>query len=120
LVFEKEQWTRNLEKEGAAITTIKQDGSGHIWAATNANGLWEFDGTQWKSHLRDEGTVNFLEVTANGRVFVSSQSVRSLRVWTGKAWDAILDAPGMFRGVIEGPGGKLWAGNTISGLYVQP
>jgi ligand-binding sensor domain-containing protein len=120
MVFEKGQWTRNLEREGAAVTTIKQDGDGHIWAATNANGLWQFDGAQWKSHLRGEGTINFLEVSANGRVFVSSQSVRSLRAWTGKAWDAVLEAPGMFRAVIDGPGGKLWAGNTISGLYVQP
>jgi ligand-binding sensor domain-containing protein len=120
LVFEGGTWKRHLDKEEAAITAIKQDGKGHLWAATNASGLWQYDGAQWTNHLRAEGTINFLEVPADGRVYVSSQSAPALRFWTGKAWETVLEAPGMFRTVINGPGGKLWAGNTISGLYVQP
>lgn len=120
MVFKDGKWKRHLTKEEAAITTIRQDAKGHLWAATNANGLWQYDGAKWKNHLRDEGTINFLEVPADGRVYISSQSAPALRVWTGKAWDTVLDAPGMFRAVIAGPQGKLWAGNTLSGLYVQP
>jgi len=120
MVFEDGTWDRHLRKEEAAITTIRQDRKGHIWAATNANGLWEFDGTKWKNHLRDEGTINFLEVPADGRVYISSQSTPALRAWTGRAWDTLLDIPGQFRAVIQAPKGKLWAGNTITGLYVQP
>ena len=120
MAFEDGKWKRHLGKEEVAFTTIKQDGKGHIWAATNANGLWEFDGAKWKKHLREEGTINFLEVPADGHVYVSSQSAPALRTWTGKAWKTILDAPGQFRAVIHAPRGKLWAGNTIAGLYVQP
>lgn len=120
MVFEDGTWKRHLAKEEAAITTIKQDAKGHLWAATNANGLWQFDGAKWKNHLRSEGTINFLEVPKDGRVYISSQSVPALRVWTGKAWETVLDIPGMFRAVLQGPDGRLWAGNTINGIYVQP
>ncbi len=119
-VLEKGDWTSHLKKEKAAITSIKQDGKGHIWAATNANGLWQYDGAKWKNHLRQEGTINVLEVPANGRVYVSSQSVPVLRVWTGKVWDKVLDVPGALRAVITGPGGKLWAGNTLNGIDLKP
>ncbi|MDP6355384.1 MAG: two-component regulator propeller domain-containing protein [Planctomycetota bacterium] len=113
------KWKRHLPREESAITTIKQDSKGHLWAATNANGLWQYDGGKWKNHLRDEGTINFLE-SAGGSVYISSQSAPPLRAWDGKKWQTILDIPGQFRAVVLGPGGKLWAGNTITGLYVQP
>ena len=109
-----------MEKEDAAVTTIREDARGHIWAATNANGLWQFDGDNWTNHLREEGTINVLEVPEDGRVYVSSQSVCELRVWTGEEWRTLLEAPAMFRAVINGPGGEIWAGNTLTGLYVQP
>lgn len=120
MVLEDGEWKRHLPQEKAAITIIRQDAKGHLWAATNASGFWEYDGDQWKNHLRDEGTINFLEVPADGRVYFSSQSAPALRVWTGKKWDTVLDAASPFRAVIQGPRGKLWAGNTINGLYVQP
>ncbi|MDA1141682.1 MAG: hypothetical protein O3B01_24225 [Planctomycetota bacterium] len=113
------EWKRHLPREEAAITTIKEDNKGHLWAATNANGLWQYDGAEWKNHLKDEGTINFLE-SAGGNIYVSSQTVPALRMWDGKKWQTILDIPGQFRAVVLGPGGKLWAGNTITGLYVQP
>ena len=113
------KWKRHLSREEAAITTIKQDSKGHLWAATNANGLWQYDGAKWKNHLRDEGTINFLE-SVGGNIYISSQSAPALRTWTGKKWQTILDIPGQFRAVVKGPAGKLWAGNTITGLYVQP
>ena len=119
MVLEDGEWKRHLPREEAAITTIKEDSKGHIWAATNANGLWQYDGAKWKNHLKDEGTINFLE-SAGGNIYISSQSVPALRTWDGKKWQTILDIPGQFRAVVLGPGGKLWAGNTITGLYVQP
>jgi ligand-binding sensor domain-containing protein len=118
--LEGETWTHELEEEDAAVTTIKEDGRGHIWAATNANGLWEYDGERWTNHLREEGTINVLQVPSDGRVYVSSQSVCSLRVWTGEKWETLVEAPSVFRAVTVGPAGKLWAGNTLTGLYVQP
>jgi len=118
-VFDGKGWKRVLGKEDATITTIREDGNGHIWAATNANGVWQFDGAEWHNHLREEGSINVLEAPGDGCVYVSSQSVCDLRVWTGKKWQTLLKAPTMFRGVIIGPGDKLWAGNTVTGLYVQ-
>jgi len=117
--YDGEKWERVLKKEDATITTIREDGNGHIWAATNAHGLWEFDGTQWHNHLRKEGSINVLEAPGDGRIYVSSQSVCDLRVWTGKEWRTLLEAPAMFRDVVVGPGDRLWAGNTVTGLYVQ-
>jgi len=119
-VLEGVKWTSHLAGEEAAITAIVQDGDGHLWAATNANGLWEYDGTEWHNHLRDAGSINVLECAADGRVYVSSQSVAALRVWDGQAWTDLVTAPGGFRTVVIGPDNKLWAGHTLSGIYVQP
>ena len=120
MLYKAAKWENILEDEDAAITTIKEDGNGHIWAATNANGVWEYDGNEWKNHLREEGIINVLEVPADGRVYVSSQSVCPLRVWTGDTWQTLVTAPTMFRSIAIGPNGKLWAGNTLDALYVQP
>jgi ligand-binding sensor domain-containing protein len=119
MVLEGGKWRGELGQEKAVITAIVEDAEGHIWAATNANGLWQFDGERWTNHLREEGTINVLQAAA-GRVFISSQSNPALRVWTGEEWKALVDSPAMFRSVIEGPDGKLWAGNTLMGLYIEP
>jgi len=120
MVLEAGRWQPHLAKEKSAVTTLVQDGEGHLWAATNANGLWQYDGTAWKQHLAKEGTINVLERTADGRIYISSQSVPALRVWSGKTWVTLLDVPGCFRTVILGVDRKLWAGNTVTGLYIQP
>ena len=36
-----------------------------------------------------------------------------------KAWTDLVAEPGGFRTVLLGPGNKLWAGHTLSGVYVQ-
>ena len=61
-----------------------------------------------------------VEESVGGNIYISSQSAPALRTWTGKKWQTILDIPGQFRAVVKGPAGKLWAGNTITGLYLQP
>jgi hypothetical protein len=72
------------------------------------------------NHLNEEGTINMLETTPDGKLYVSSQSECSLRQWTGTAWDKILDVPTMFITVQLDAKGKLWAGNILDGVYVQP
>jgi ligand-binding sensor domain-containing protein len=119
-LLENGEWKTVLKQEPAAITAIVQDGDGHIWAATNANGVWQYDGEKWHNHLREVGIINVLERTADGRVHASGQSVAALRVWDGKAWTDLVAQPGGFRTVLLGPGNKLWAGHTLSGVYVQP
>jgi len=119
LLLDAGKWHPHLSKERSAITTLVEDGKGHLWAATSANGLWQYDGAQWKQHLAREGTINVLERAADGRVYISSQSVPALRVWSGKSWITLLDVPGSFRTVILGPEKKLWAGHTVTGLYIQ-
>ncbi len=118
--YDGQAWQAMLEKEEAPITTLKQDGAGHLWAATNANGLWQYDGTKWTNHLRADGSINLLEVPADGRVYLSCQTVGDLRLWTGTAWATVVPAPAMFRALAAGPDGKLWAGHTLTGLYRQP
>jgi ligand-binding sensor domain-containing protein len=120
MVLEGGKWTRHMAGETAVFTAIEEDGNGHIWAATNANGLWQFNGERWINHLRDEGVINVLQAPGDGNVYISSQSNPALRVWTGAAWKTVADAPTMFRTVMLGPDGKLWAGNTLDGLYRQP
>ncbi|MBS3762027.1 MAG: hypothetical protein KGZ25_01865 [Planctomycetes bacterium] len=117
--YDGEKWEPLLKKEDSTITTIREDGKGHIWAATNANGLWQFDGSQWQNYLHKEGSINILKVPRDGKVYISSQSVCDLRVWTGKQWSTVLEAPTMFRDIVIGPNKKVWAGNTVTGLYVQ-
>jgi hypothetical protein len=46
--------------------------------------------------------------------------VCSLRRWSGKAWETVLDVPTMFIGVATDAKGKLWAGNILDGVYVEP
>jgi ligand-binding sensor domain-containing protein len=118
-VLDNGKWRGDLSQEGAVITGIVEDGEGHIWAATNASGLWQFNGEAWTNHLGREGTINSLQV-AGGHVYVSSQSVPALRRWTGKQWEILVESPAMFRSVIEGPDGKVWAGNTLMGVYIEP
>lgn len=120
MVLEGGSWKTHLAQEKATITAIAQDGEGTLWVATNANGIWRYDGKEWTNHLREEGSINMLERAADGRVYISSQSVPALRVWDGKAWATLLDIPGSFRTVVAGPGDKIWAGHTLTGLYIQP
>jgi len=120
LMHEGDTWTRTLQQEDGAVTAIRKDGKGNVWAATNDRGLWQYDGTKWINHLKEEGTINMLEVATGGRVLVSSQSVCSLRQWNGKGWDVLVDVPTMFLTTVYDSNGKVWAGNILDGLYIEP
>lgn len=120
MILENGEWKRMLTDEDAVITAVRQDGKGHIWVATNAHGVWQYDGANWINHLNEEGTINMLETSADGKVFVSSQTECSLRQWNGTGWDKVVDVPTMFITVRADAKGKLWAGNILDGVYVQP
>jgi ligand-binding sensor domain-containing protein len=120
MYLENGEWKRMMTDIGSVVTAVRQDGKGHMWLATNSNGVWQYDGANWVNHLNEEGTINMLETTPDGKLYVSSQSECSLRQWTGTAWDKILDVPTMFITVQLDAKGKLWAGNILDGVYVQP
>lgn len=121
MVLEKGEWKRMLENEKAVIFGVRADGKGGVWVATNAHGLWQYDGAKWTNHLEDEGPVNLLETTSDGKVWISTQTAGGLRFWDGKAWQSSgIDTPLPFRCLLEARDHHLWAGNVLDGVYHQP
>jgi ligand-binding sensor domain-containing protein len=118
-VREANGWTAHLTKEDSYIFSIRQDKTGKIWVATNAHGLWRYDGEKWVNDLRDEGGINMLAATSDGRVWVSSQTTGGLRYWDGKAWQVSLGTTLPIRCLLETKDGKLLAGGVLDGLYIK-
>ena len=87
--------------------------------ATSQSGLWCFDGKRWVSHLRDEGGINLLETTSDGRVWISSQAAGGLRYWQAGAWHVSLPGPLPIRCLLETRDKQLWAGGVLSGVYIK-
>jgi ligand-binding sensor domain-containing protein len=105
-------------KQKDAVLNIVQDAKSHIWVATSATGLWRFDGVKWTNHLQEEGSINTLAVTSDGRVWICSQIRGGLRYWDGEAWQVSLDSPLPIRCVIETGGGDIWAGGVLDGVHI--
>lgn len=103
----------------SAILSMAEDGAGNIWLATSANGLWyrPLAGGPWKQELADQGAVNTMAATRDGRIWISGQNLPGLRYWNGKAWVVSLDSPLPIRVLVEAADGSLWAGGTLDGLY---
>ncbi len=114
-----DDWTRHLPKEKSAIFAIREGAKGVIWVATSANGLWRHEDGKWINDLADEGGINLLERTNDGRVWISSQMVGGLRYWDGKKWVVSLDSPLPIRCLIETKKGKILAGGVLDGLYIK-
>jgi ligand-binding sensor domain-containing protein len=119
-VWEQGSWTRHLPKEKSVILSIREDSKGQIWVATNANGLWRFAEEKWTNDLAAEGSINLLETTSDGRVWISSQSVGGLRYWDGTKWQVSLDRPLPMRCLLETKTKQLWAGGILDGVYRKP
>lgn len=121
-VWDGTVWKRELPKEKkSAILAIAEDAKGGLWAATSASGLWRRPSgrTEWENDLADEGGISLLAATADGRVWVSSQTTGGLRFWNGTAWSVSLDSPLPIRSLVETADGALWAGGVLDGLYVR-
>ena len=120
-VWDGTEWRRELPKEKkSAILMIVEDSGGSLWAATTASGLWHrpVAGTEWVNDLAEEGGLCLLTITADGRIWVSSQAKGGLRYWNGTAWVVSLESPLPIRALVETADGTLWAGSVLDGLYV--
>jgi ligand-binding sensor domain-containing protein len=124
MAWDGESWTRHLPEEDAAILAITSDAKGNIWVATSAHGLWRkpFNAPEWRNDLREEGAINLLAATGEGRIWVSSQMQGGLRYWDAEAeaWKVGLASPLPIRTVLRAADGSIWAGGVLDGLHVLP
>ena len=81
------------------------------------NGMW----TDIKKAIveKDEGPINMIQTTSDGRVWISSQMNGGLRYWDGAAWKVSLDSPLPIRCLLEAKGGQVLAGGVLDGLHVK-
>ncbi|MBS3764061.1 MAG: hypothetical protein KGZ25_12250 [Planctomycetes bacterium] len=117
-VYKDGEWATHLADKETYVFDIKEDAQGHIWVATNSSGLWEYDGKKWGNHLREEGQINMLATTSDGRVWISTQMKGGLRYWDGKKWHFALDNRLPFRCLMETENGDIWAGSVLGGVFV--
>ena len=118
-VYDAGKWTAHLLKEKSAIFAIREDGKGNIWVATSANGLWRREGDKWMNDLKEEGGINMMDCTSDGRIWISSGDVGGLRYWDGAKWVVALDIPLPIRCILETRDKKLWAGGVLDGVYIR-
>ncbi len=123
-VFDGKEWTQHLTKElggkqGLQVFTMLEDKAGTIWVATNARGLFRYDGTKWTNDLADEGGINMIETTSDGRVWISSQMTGGLRFWDGKKWTVSLESPNTMRCLLETKDKAIWAGGILDGIHIK-
>jgi len=119
MVLEKGQWRRHLAEEKSYVLHIRDDAAGNVWVATSAHGLFRYDGERWVNDLREEGSINMLETTPDGKVWISTQGQGGLRCWDGKSWQVSLDSVLPIRCLVRGPDGALWAGGVLDGVHVR-
>ena len=117
-VFQKGEWSRHLRDQRVYVYTIAETPDGEMWVATDQAGLWRRNGGEWVNDLHEEGGVNMLSVTSDGRVWVSTQAKGGLRYWNGDEWVTALRGPLPIRDLLETEDGRLFAGGVLSGLYV--
>lgn len=118
-VLERGSWTDYLGKEKSAILSFTESADGAIWAATSDSGVWVHEGAGWRHDLADEGTINILEGTPDGRVWVSSGSQGGLRYWDGDAWQVSLDSPFPVRALLRLGDGAMMAGGVFDGIHLK-
>lgn len=120
-VWDGTAWKRELPKEKkSAVLAIIEDSAGGMWVSTSGSGLWRRPAgkTEWTNDLMDEGGISFMAMTADGRIWISSQSAGGLRYWDGAKWVASIESPLPISMMVETPEGSLWAGSVLDGLYV--
>ena len=117
-VLEDGRWKTHIPNEDSSVFSLVEDANGGIWVATSAHGLWYYDNDEWKNLLRDEGGVNMLAATSDGKVWISTQTRGGLRTWDGKEWTVSLDSFLPIRCLIETQSGEIWAGGILDGLHI--
>jgi ligand-binding sensor domain-containing protein len=113
-------WRKELPKiRESAVLGMAEDAQAVLWVATSANGIWRrpLSKPEWTQDLADEGAINLLVATADGRVWISGQSTGGLRYWNGADWTVSLDSPLPIRALVEANDGALWAGGVLDGVY---
>jgi ligand-binding sensor domain-containing protein len=118
-VYENSLWSYHLTDKEMYAFAIREGTDGTIWVATDQAGLWRYDGDQWTGEMQDEGAVNLLEVTSDGRVWISTQSTGGLRYFDGKTWKTSLPGPLPIRCLIRTRDGQLMAGGVLDGVHVS-
>ncbi|MBI2194491.1 MAG: hypothetical protein HYU36_21140 [Planctomycetes bacterium] len=119
VVYDGKNWTRHLPKEKSFIFHVVEDARGTVWVATNQNGLWRQEGDKWVNDLKEEGGVNLLAATSDGRVWISTQTTGGLRYWDGRAWQVSLESPLPIRCLTEDRAHGLWAGGVLDGVHAR-
>ncbi|NQT91825.1 MAG: hypothetical protein HQ559_03620 [Lentisphaerae bacterium] len=113
-------WHKELPKiKRSAVLSIVEDAKATLWVATSASGLWRrpLIKAEWTQDLADEGAINLLVATSDGRVWISGQTTGGLRYWSGTEWILSLDSPLPIRTLVEAKDGTLWAGGVLDGVY---
>jgi hypothetical protein len=62
--------------------------------------------------------VNLLEVTDDGRVWISTQATGGLQYFDGKSWQTSLRGPLPIRCLLKASNGQILAGGVLDGLHV--
>jgi ligand-binding sensor domain-containing protein len=112
------QWKRELAREKSAILDVDVDSRGVLWVATADHGLWRRTREGWVNDLRDEGGINLLEPTSDGRVWISNQARGGLRYWDGQRWHTALPGPLPMRCILEARDGGIWVGGVLDGVHI--
>mgnify|MGYP006280105195 CR=1 FL=1 len=110
---------RHLPHEDTVPLAIDGSGEDMVWVATNDRGLFQKVGKEWQHHFAEEGAINLLEVTSDGRVWVSSQKTGGLKYWSGEEWKTALPGPFPIRTVTVTEDGAVWAGGILDGLHIK-
>jgi len=118
-VYQDKLWNYHLDGEKIYPFAIRQSKDGTIWVATDQAGLWRYDGKEWTNEFREEGAVNLLEVTRDGRVWISTQTTGGLRSFDGNRWQTELRGPLPIRCLLETSNGQILAGGVLDGLHLM-
>lgn len=119
-MYDGQKLHEHLRDQEMYTYAIREGKGESIWVASDQSGLFCFDGKSWTNLLREEGGVNLLEATADGRVWISTRAVGGLRYWDGEQWVTSIEGPLPISCLSEGPDGTLWAGGVLDGLRVLP
>jgi len=85
-MYDGQSWHDHLRDRELYPYAIREGKGESIWVATDQAGLFYYDGKSWTNLLEEEGGVNLLETTADGRVWISTRAVGGLRYWDGDKW----------------------------------
>jgi len=105
-----------IHLSGMDIRALLASADGSIWAGTDYNGLWQYDGTDWHGHEEMEGKyINFLLEFSDGSIWTGTD--RGLWQYDGMDWRQRNELAGReITSLVESSNGSIWAG-TDNGLW---